>query len=53
MHTDACTVSIIRCPEDTYQHQLLLEQADNLNAVYDSLNYIGMCPWAVNTTVSI
>ncbi|XP_064396312.1 DNA-directed RNA polymerase, mitochondrial-like isoform X2 [Halichondria panicea] len=40
--------AIIRCPEDTYQHQLLLEQANNLNAVYDSLNYIGNCPWAVN-----
>ncbi len=46
------SVAIIRCPEDTYQHQLLLEQANNLNAVYDSLNYIGTCPWAVNGPVS-
>ena len=44
---------IVRCPEDTYQHQLLLEQAENLNAVYDSLNYLGAFPWTVNGPVRV
>ena len=46
------TGSIVRCYSDSYQHQLLLEQADNLGAVYDALNYVGSCPWRVNTKVT-
>ncbi|KAL5483992.1 hypothetical protein EMCRGX_G020417 [Ephydatia muelleri] len=43
--------SIVRCYSDSYQHQLLLEQAENLGAVYDALNYVGSCPWRVNTKI--
>ena len=45
--------SIVRCYSDSYQHQLLLEQAENLGAVYDALNYVGSCPWRVNTKVCV
>ena len=43
--------SFVRCYNDTYQHQLLVEQAENLNAIYDALNYLSSCPWQINTRV--
>ena len=43
--------SFVRCYNDTYQHQLLVEQAENLNAIYDALNYLSSCPWKINTRV--
>ncbi len=45
--------SVVRCPPDTYQHHLLLKEADNLNAVLDALNFLGSAPWRVNTGVGI
>ena len=48
-----CTIaSLIRCDEDTHQHELLLEQSDSLHAVLDSLNSLGSFPWTINKRVS-
>ena len=44
--------SLIRCDEDTHQHELLLEQSDSLHAVLDSLNSLGSFPWTINKRVS-
>lgn len=49
----AHTARIVRCQEDTYQHQLLMEQAENLGPVYDALDYVSGCPWKINSPVSI
>ena len=48
----AHTARIVRCQEDTYQHQLLMEKAENLGSVYDALNYVSSCPWKINSKVS-
>lgn len=42
---------IVRCSEDTYQHQLVAEKANSLQAIYDSLNYVASCPWIINRKV--
>lgn len=47
------SVSIMRSAADVYQHHSLLLQAPNLNAVFDSLNVLGTCPWKINTKVCI
>ena len=44
-------VSIMRTIADVYQHHSLLQQAPNLNAVFDSLNVLGTSPWRINTRV--
>ena len=43
--------TIIRSKEEAYQHQLMLQRADNLHAVYDSLNYLSSSSWRVNKRV--
>ena len=43
---------IARGYNGTYQHQLLLHEADNMKPVPDSLNYLSSCPWQINTRVS-
>lgn len=56
MHISILIVSdaanLIRCDEDTHQHQLLLEQSNSLHAVLDSLNSLGSFPWTINKRVS-
>ena len=47
------SVSIMRSAADVYQHHSLLLQAPNLNAVFDSLNVLGTCPWKINSKVHI
>lgn len=49
----APTARIVRCQEDTYQHQLLMERAENLAPVYDALDYVSSCPWKINSRVSM
>ncbi|CAI8019772.1 DNA-directed RNA polymerase, mitochondrial [Geodia barretti] len=44
-------VSIMRSVADVYQHHSLLQQAPNLNAVFDSLNVLGTCSWRINTRI--
>ena len=41
----------MRTRGDAYQHQLLLKEARNLDAIYDSINYIASCPWIINKKV--
>lgn len=52
MPTRFVVASLIRCDEDTYQHNLLLEQSDSLHAVFDSLNFLGSFPWTINKRVN-
>ena len=52
MYVVCTAASLIRCDEDTHQHELLLEQSDSLHAVLDSLNSLGSFPWTINKRVS-
>ena len=52
LNNSLTAATLIRCDEDTHQHELLLEQADSLHAVLDSLNSLGTFPWTINKRVS-
>lgn len=43
----------MRSREDAYQHHMMLKKADNLHAIYDSLNYVSSCAWKVNKKVCV
>lgn len=42
---------MVRTKEDAFQQQLLLKNADNLQAVYDSVNVVSSYPWMINNKV--
>lgn len=48
----ATPATLIRCRHDQYQHLALLSKMQHsVGEVYDALNYLGACPWKINTRI--